>query len=216
MARFFARHYDGLTAATERHWLAAHRAALVGPLRGRVLEIGAGTGANLPYYRDLRCLTVVEPSPAMRDHLRNRLDTAAVPVDLVDATAERLPFPAGAFDAVVCTLVLCSVDDPAQAVAEIRRVLAPWGRLVFLEHVRDSGLRGRIQHLVTPVHRRLAAGCHPDRDTVAALRAGGFELTSLEVFRPPAVGVARPVAEGTAVLPHGQYLRELHWLSGGS
>ncbi|MEU0721809.1 class I SAM-dependent methyltransferase [Streptomyces lavendulocolor] len=198
--RRFAAWYARLNAVAERRWAGQRRAALVSGLTGRVLDLGAGTGANLPHFRGDAHVTAVEPSAAMRAQLVAKLDQARVPVEVVDAGAEILPFPNGHFDAVVCTLVLCTVQDPARALAEIRRVLTPDGRLVFLEHVRAPGAAARAQDLITPLVRHLGAGCHPNRDTVASLAAVGFALQAVETFNPvPRLPLIAPFVAGTAL-----------------
>ena len=183
--RLFAALYDHMNASAERRWMGAHREALLSGARGEVLEIGGGTGANLPHYRDVRRVTISEPDPFMREKLWPKLENARIPVEVSDAGAEALPFPDGAFDTVVSTLVLCTVPDQRAALREIRRVLRPGGRLLFIEHVRGEGRAARWQDLITPLWRRLAAGCRPNRDTVAAMRTAGFRVEPLERFEPP-------------------------------
>ena len=196
----FAAVYDRTNRRTERVYLAAHRRALLAEARGAVLELGAGTGANLPHYPPaVTRLVLAEPDPAMRRRLAGRLPDAGFPIELVDAAAERLPFPDAAFDTVVATLVLCSVADLPGAVGEARRVLRPDGRLLFLEHVAAPGPAGTAQRLLQPVYGRLAGGCHLHRDTEAALAAGGFAIMEIRRFHPP-VGQGRlfPSIEGVA------------------
>ncbi|MDQ4106454.1 MAG: class I SAM-dependent methyltransferase, partial [Actinomycetota bacterium] len=127
--RLFAALYDRLGAAAERGWLGERRARLLSEARGEVLEIGGGTGANLPYYRDAQRVVVTEPDPFMREKLWPKLAQTDVPVEVSDAGAQRLPFADGSFDVVVSTLVLCTVPDQRAALAETRRVLRPGGRL---------------------------------------------------------------------------------------
>lgn len=178
--RIFAACYDLMLSSMERRFLGRRRHELLETLTGRVLDIGAGTGANLTYYRDAAEVTLAEPDGAMRSRLSAKLGTASVPVRVSDAPAEELPFADGSFDAVVSTLVLCTVEDPARALAEIRRVLAPGGRLVLLEHVRGGETLARWQDRLTPMWRHLAAGCHLNRDTRAAVERAGFTLTAFE------------------------------------
>ncbi len=185
--RLFAAVYDRLNAQAERPWLGSRRAGLVAQAGGEVLEIGAGTGANLRHYRDVTRVVAAEPDPAMRGRLARHLPRTGVPVEVSGASAEHLGFPDASFDTVVATLVLCSVADPDAALAEMRRVLRPDGRLLVLEHVRGEGRRARWQDRVTPLWRRVGAGCHPNRDTQAAVVRAGFRLEHEERFEPPRV-----------------------------
>ena len=194
--RLFAAVYDRLNGQAERTWLGSRRVGLVAQADGEVLEIGAGTGANLRHYRDVTRVVAAEPDPAMRARLARHLAGAMVPVEVSEAPAERLGFPDASFDTVVSTLVLCSVADPDAALAEVRRVLRPGGRLLVLEHVRGEGRRARWQDRVTPLWRRVGAGCHPNRDTQAAIVRAGFHLDHAERFEPPRVpAIIRPFIE---------------------
>jgi ubiquinone/menaquinone biosynthesis C-methylase UbiE len=131
--------YDPFLALGERRGMAAHRRALLAGARGRVLEVGAGTGLNLAFYpASLDELVLTEPDAAMRARLRRRVARRRPHATVAADRAEALPFADGSFDTVVCTLVLCTVPDPAAALAEFRRVLAPDGRLLFIEHLRAA------------------------------------------------------------------------------
>ena len=203
--RIFAALYDPLGRAAEGGWMGERRARLLSGVRGRVLEVGGGTGANLPHYRDAERVIVSEPDPYMREKLRAKLGEARVPVETSGAGAEELPFEDGSFDVAVSTLVLCTVPDQGAALREIRRVLRPGGRLLFLEHVRAGdadGRAARAQDAVAPLWRRLFAGCHPNRDTVAAIERAGFRVESLERFEPPVpLSNLTPHAQGAATVP---------------
>jgi ubiquinone/menaquinone biosynthesis C-methylase UbiE len=200
--RLFAAVYDRLGRRAEAGWMGDRRRELLAAARGRVLEVGAGTGANLPHYRDIEELTLTEPDPAMRRRVAPKLAGLAFPVTVLDAPAEALPAPDASVDTVVVTIALCSVDDPARALAEARRVLVPGGRLLFIEHVRGEGRRGRWQERVTPLWRRLFGGCHPNRDTVASIRAAGFEIEEITTRDDgPAPVLVRPVVIGAARAP---------------
>lgn len=200
--RVFAALYDVLGRRAERGPLGARRRELLRDAVGRVLEIGAGTGANLSHYPAIRELVLAEPDAAMRRRLVPRLDGLAFPVEVIDAAAEELPLDDASVDAVVSAFVLCSVDDSARALAEARRVLRPGGRLLFIEHVRAGGRAARWQDRVTPAWRRLAAGCHPNRDSVGAIRRAGFAVTELRrVDDVPALPLARPIVAGVGQAP---------------
>lgn len=183
-SRLLAPVYDRLLRPTEQACLSDWRAELVSPLRGAVLDIGAGTGANLPHYSPrLERLVAAEPDRHMRKRLRERLpSTRARNVEISDASADALPMADDAFDAVVSTLVLCSVGDPARALAEYRRVLKPGGKLVFIEHVRAHDNPGRLrwQRRVEPLWKMVFGNCHLTRDTAAAIESAGFVFERIE------------------------------------
>jgi len=181
--RIFAAAYDRLTRSAERNFLGAHRAWLAARATGRVLDLGAGTGANFPHLRAHAEIIAAEPDPYMLERGRQRARTAGRTVTFLPDTAESLSLETASVDAVLATLVLCTVEDPARALAEIRRVLRPGGSLLFLEHVRlEHSLWGRVQDAVTPLWRTLFAGCHPNRDTVTAIRQAGFDIVELEGY----------------------------------
>jgi ubiquinone/menaquinone biosynthesis C-methylase UbiE len=197
----FAAGYDHFLAPTEQAGLAAHREHLLRAATGRVLEIGGGTGANLPYYREgVTELVISEPSRAMVRHLERKLPGYPIPTSVVRAPAERLPLQAQSFDCVVSTLVLCTVDSPPSALAEVRRVLKPQGRLLFIEHVRsdDPHLAGWQDRLRRP-WSWFGCGCQCNRPTADNIRVAGFSLTQLQQYQlakaPPLV---RPLILGAA------------------
>ncbi len=197
--RLFAAVYDRFNDRAERAWLGERRAGLLAQTHGQVLEIGAGTGANLTHYRGVGRVVVAEPDPAMRARLRSRLSAATVPVEVSEAVGEDLPFPDASFDFVVSTLVLCSVVDPDATLEELHRVLHPGGQLLALEHVRGTGRRALWQDRLTPLWRIGAGGCHPNRDTAAAIERAGFSLERYECFDPPGVPpIIRPFVEVVA------------------
>ncbi|MGV1050250.1 MAG: class I SAM-dependent methyltransferase [Solirubrobacterales bacterium] len=201
--RLFAATYDRGLKASEEAGLRRMRAELLAGAEGRVLEIGAGTGANLDLYpAAARELVLVEPDPHMAKRLRARLAASARPATVAQEPAERLPFEDASFDCAVSTLVLCTVPDPGGAVAELTRVLKPGGRLLFIEHVRagDPDL-ARWQDRFEKPWRFLADGCHCNRDTLATLAASRFELGAVEHDRTPkAPPIVRPLVRGGAVL----------------
>jgi SAM-dependent methyltransferase len=167
-----------------------------------VLEIGGGTGFNLEHYpRELDELVVTDPSEGMLGRLERRAAHVPPPVRLVRAPAEQLPFEDASFDTVVSTFVLCSVDDQDAALAEIRRVLAPGGRFLFLEHVRadDPRLARRQDRLERP-WGFVAFGCHPNRPTGERIEAAGLEVEAIERGElPNSPRLVRPLITGRAV-----------------
>jgi SAM-dependent methyltransferase len=202
-ARTFALLYDPFTWLGERTGLRAHRKALLSRARGRTLEIGTGTGLNLPHYPDdLGELVLAEPDIAMRARLEKRLKRSGRPAQLIDAPAERLPFPDRSVDTVVSTLVLCTVDAPDAALREITRVLRPDGQLLFLEHVRSqSPTLARWQDRLARPWRHFARGCRCNRATAELIVTCGLELdqtrgTSWRGMPP----IVRPLIAGRATV----------------
>jgi ubiquinone/menaquinone biosynthesis C-methylase UbiE len=197
----FAALYDPIGASMERRWMGGRRRRLLAGARGAVLEIGGGTGANLTHYRDVDRVTIAEPDPFMRHRIGPKLEDARVPVEVSAAGAEELPFPDGSFDTVVSTLVLCTVPDQESALDEVRRILRPGGRLLFIEHVRAAGSTARWQDRLEPLWGRLLGGCHPNRDTVLAIEEAGFEIETFESFHPPVfLSSLTPHVQGSATV----------------
>ncbi len=197
----FAAMYDRMLAKSEADGLRAHRQALLSVAAGDVLEIGGGAGANLPFYTGrVRTLTITEPERPMARRLEKRIEQRKPEAKLLRAPAEDLPFNDESFDVAVSTLVLCTVDNQPRALRELRRVLRPGGRVLFVEHVRSDDERlARRQDRLVPLHIRIGHGCHPNRPTLDGIRAAGFTVTQLThdtlkhaapVVRPLIVGVA--------------------------
>ncbi len=200
----FARVYDPFLALGERSGMRDLRRETLATARGRVLEIGAGTGLNLKLYPGaVTAITLAEPDAPMAARLRRRVSGASHPVEVVQAPAEQLPFADGSFDTVVSTLVLCTVADMAASLREIGRVLAPGGQLLFVEHVRAG--HGRLVRWQERLHepwRRFACGCHCNRDTAVALRDNGFAVERVQehrwrrmprIVQPLLAGIASPL-----------------------
>jgi SAM-dependent methyltransferase len=182
--------------------VADRKRALLGDLRGEVLEIGPGTGVNLAYLPAGVRWTGVEPNAYLRDETAAAAARRGIEARVLPGVAESLPLPDRSVDAVVATLVLCSVRDQDAALAEVRRVLRPGGRFVFVEHIGapSGSLLRRTQRLVRPLWRIVGDGCHPDRDTVAAVERAGFTRVEVERFRVSA-GLVSTHAAGSAVNP---------------
>ncbi len=199
--RAFAAGYDRFMAGTENAVLGHHRKALVARVRGSVLEVGGGTGANLSFYGDgIEELVITEPEEPMARRLEHNLAGYSLPARVMRVSAEELPFEEHSFDFVVSTLVLCTVDDPARALGEIRRVLRPHGQLVFLEHIRsDQPGLARWQDRLHPAWVRIGHGCHCNRPTLENMERAGFSIAELEHDRlrkaPP---IVRPLVAGVA------------------
>jgi ubiquinone/menaquinone biosynthesis C-methylase UbiE len=197
----FTAIYDPLLWIAERAGMSRRRDSLLACARGRVLELGAGTGLNLRHYSDaVEELVLTEPAAPMLSRLRERARRSGRECTAVAAAAERLPFEDDSFDTVVSTLVLCTVDDPRRAIGEIARVLRPGGRLLFLEHVRaDSRRLARWQDRLHRPWHAFAAGCNANRATIELLRESELRVGELErdrwkwmpvLVQPLAIGIA--------------------------
>lgn len=201
--RGFAALYDRAFEATEEAGLREMRRQVLSEARGRTIDIGAGTGANLELYReDVTDLVLTEPDPHMLKQLHVRVAESAADAEAIDAPAEKLPFPDASFDTAVFTLVLCTVPNPQAALDEAARVLKPGGKLLFVEHVRaeDAGL-ARWQDRLEKPWRFIGDGCHCNRDTVATIEASPFTVEQVEQGRlPKAPPLVRPLVRGRAGL----------------
>jgi ubiquinone/menaquinone biosynthesis C-methylase UbiE len=200
MRRLFATLYDRVGKGSEDAGMREERRQLLASAQGATIEIGAGTGLNLQHYPDaVEQLVLTEPDRHMRARLDKRKNALGSDAEIVDASADRLPFPDATFDTAVVTLVLCSVPDQQTALSEIARVVKPDGRLLFLEHVRsDDPQLAKWQDRMRPLYNLV--GCNPNRSTLSAIEASPFELETVrhgevpkapKVERPLIVGVAR-------------------------
>jgi ubiquinone/menaquinone biosynthesis C-methylase UbiE len=182
----FARMYMRSAASAEERGATDHRRRLLEGLRGTVVEIGAGHGLNFPLYPpEVHEVVAIEPEPTLRDQAETATTTATVPIRVLAGVADELPLDDASVDAVVASLVLCSVPDQPRAFAEIRRVLRPNGELRFYEHVIPNCQPKRL--LLQAIDRsglwpRIAGGCHPARDTTEAIMQAGFDIEEIERF----------------------------------
>jgi len=202
--RVFAAGYDTFMAGPEKAVLRGRRESLLARASGHVLEIGGGTGANIPFYGErVEEVVITEPEEPMARRLERKLRESSLAAKVVRAPAEELPFAVASFDFAVSTLVLCTVSDPKRALGEIHRVLKPNGQLLFLEHVRsdDPGL-ARWQDRLHGAQVRFGHGCHCNRRTLDSIKASGFSIAELEhdtvrkappIVRPLIVGAANVV-----------------------
>lgn len=187
--RIFARVYDPFMRKMEERVLSRHRRRLLGSLSGDVLEVGSGTGINFGFYPSGCRVTASEPSAQMLRFAGGRMRSGSVKAEITFVQAgvgspelEKL-IPATGLDAIVCTLVLCTIPDPASAIHSFRRWLKPDGKLIVLEHVHaHSQPRRRIHEFINPVWKVLAEGCNLTRDTPRLLRDGGFVPVEEEQF----------------------------------
>jgi ubiquinone/menaquinone biosynthesis C-methylase UbiE len=190
--KFFARMYPQAAATADARGGAEHRRRLLAGLRGRVVEIGAGHGANFAHYpASVAEVVAVEPEPDLRAKASEAASSASVPVRVVAGTADALPVEDAGFDGAVFSLVLCTVPDQARALAEARRALRPGGELRFYEHViDDKPVAARIERFLdATIWPRVAGGCHTARDTESAIRNAGFDVVDVDrfAFRPGAL-----------------------------
>jgi ubiquinone/menaquinone biosynthesis C-methylase UbiE len=200
---FFALTYDRQMAGTEQAGLRAFRERLLCDAHGDVLEIGGGTGANLPCYGpDITSLTVTEPQPAMLRRLQRRVGAHHPSARVLRAPAEDLPFNDHSFDVAVSTLVLCGVDDQPRALRELRRVLRPGGQLLLIEHLRSTDpALARLQDRMNWLNR-LVVCCDCNRPTLDTIRQAGFTITQVErTTLPKAPKFVRPAILGRATVP---------------
>jgi len=200
----FAAFYDRMARSAEKRGLAELRDEVLAPANGTVVEIGAGTGLNFTHYpSSVTEVLATEPDPHMLRRAREAAGSATVPLRLERAPADELPFEDETVDTVVATLVFCTIPQPAAAFREIHRVLKPGGAMLFLEHIRAQrpGLAG-WQDRLQPIWTYFGAGCHPNRDTPAAIERAGFELERIERFDfSPNLFLDKPHAKGVARKP---------------
>ncbi|HTA05783.1 MAG TPA: class I SAM-dependent methyltransferase [Solirubrobacteraceae bacterium] len=199
-ARISARIYDPFMWLAERRGMRARRSELLADARGLTLDIGSGTGLNLPHYpRQLERLVLAEPDPAMRARLEQRTTRLRPEATVIDVPAERLPFADGTVDTVVSTLVLCTVDAPELALREIARVLAPDGKLLFIEHVlAASRVRSFLQERLAAPWRGFANGCRCNQETVMMMAACGFQLDISDATWRGMPSIVKPLVHGRA------------------
>jgi ubiquinone/menaquinone biosynthesis C-methylase UbiE len=199
--RIFALAYDTAFFLAERRGLRHVRKDLVGRSKGRVVELGAGTGLNLGHYsEDVSELLLTEPDPHMAAKLRKRASLSALDARVIEAPAEELPFDDASIDTVVSTMVLCTVQDPRRTLAEAARVLRPGGVLLFAEHVRsESPWAAWWQDKLKTPWSWYACGCQCNRDTISALRAASFQVGEVRHDRLRWISpVVRPLVVGSA------------------
>jgi ubiquinone/menaquinone biosynthesis C-methylase UbiE len=173
-----------MAPSLDRAGAAAHRDELLEGLRGRVIEVGAGSGLSFAHYPDtVTEVVAVEPEPSLRRAAQCAAQSVETAIGVVDGHAGLLPAEDASFDAAVASLVLCSVPDPGAALGEVRRVLRPGGELRFYEHVRseDPG-QARLQDRVDWIWGHVVGGCHPNRDSVTAIAAAGFSVSACRRF----------------------------------
>ncbi len=199
---FYQRHVlpHLLDFAMRQKQMLPFRRRVIGAAEGTVLEIGIGSGLNLPLYgASVRAVIGLEPSPELLRMARTRAARASVPVELLEASAEAVPLEDASIDSVVTTWTLCTIPDAPRALAEMRRVLKPSGNLLFVEHGRapEPGV-ARWQDRLDPLWRRVAGGCHLNRKIDDLISASGFRIDALENARLPGPRTHTFLYEGRA------------------
>jgi ubiquinone/menaquinone biosynthesis C-methylase UbiE len=195
----YAATYDVFNGPAERAGLRERRHDLLAQATGATIEIGAGTGLNLTHYPPaVTRLALIEPDPSMSRRLRRRAAQLGRDAEILDATADQLPFPDASFDTAVVSFTLCSVPDEQAALSEITRILAPGGRLLFFEHVRSADPRIAAKQDKIPFPYPLI-GCRPNRDTLREIEASPLAVESVHTGElPKAPKIERPMVVGTA------------------
>ncbi|AGK53773.1 class I SAM-dependent methyltransferase [Bacillus sp. 1NLA3E] len=183
MSRSFAKWYDFFMGPLERKKFKGIRQELLKKARGRVLEIGSGTGLNFPLYDSVDSVTAIEPNQHMINQSIPKKELAVVPVEIIKADAENLPFEDGTFDSVVATLVFCTIPDVEKALKEMKRVCKQGGDFLLFEHVKmDNSFLARLQNWLTPVWKKVCDGCCLNRDTVELINRQGFHFVKVQKF----------------------------------
>ena len=189
---FVAAIYDALMVPADKLGFQQVRRMVVKGATGRTLEIGAGTGLNFRHFENARQVYAIEPDPYMLKRAAGRMENRVV---LARAEAERLPFPDNTFDTVVSTLTFCTIGDPLSAAGEIKRVLKPDGCFFFAEHpIAEQSFLAHAEKVMTPVWKRIAGGCHLDRDILSFFKSAG--LTVSEIVRLDSFFVAGRASKG--------------------
>ncbi|AJD89763.1 type 11 methyltransferase [Jeotgalibacillus malaysiensis] len=183
MGRLFTSIYDVAMTPFEKAGFQKVRKNLLSPVKGNVLEIGFGTGANFPFYRDAAYVEAIEPNAEMIEQAAAKIKKASVPIQTYQAKAEQLPFPDQSFDAITGTLVFCTIPDPIKALEEIKRVSKPDATFHFFEHVKvDQQTAAKAQELLTPAWKAVCDGCHLDRPTIQLFEEAGFKVEKVKRY----------------------------------
>lgn len=181
MGNAFVKWYDFLMRPLEQGKLRAVRRELIGRATGNVLELASGTGVNFPLYQAVERVTAIEPNQDMIDRSMMKIQQSAVPIEIVKANAEQLPFEDNSFDTVVATLALCTIPNTEKVLSEIKRVCKPEGKILLLEHVRlKNPLLAKLQDWLTPFWRKICDGCSLNRDTLNVIKMRGFKVVDLK------------------------------------
>ncbi|WP_412968202.1 class I SAM-dependent methyltransferase [Fredinandcohnia sp. 179-A 10B2 NHS] len=183
MSKVFPKFYDIAMKPLEVGRFKQIRKSLLQKAKGRVIEIGSGTGVNFPLYRNVESVTAIEPSQYMIELSKSNKELASVPIEIVQASAETLPFGDHTYDTVVATLVFCTIPNVRKALHEIKRLCKPNGKILLFEHVKmNNPILAKLQDLLTPAWSKICDGCCLNRETVNVLQQEGFQITNITSF----------------------------------
>ncbi|QCJ42877.1 class I SAM-dependent methyltransferase [Bacillus sp. S3] len=183
MSSIFAKWYDIFMKPLEKKKFKQIRKKLLANATGSVLELGSGTGVNFPYYTSAEKVTAVEPSLHMIEQSISKQKQSVIPIEVVQAVAEDLPFKADMFDTVVATLVFCTIPNPEKAILEMKRVCKLNGKILLFEHVKmENRILGTIQELLTPVWKKICDGCCLNRNTIKLLNGHDIMMTRVQKY----------------------------------
>lgn len=181
MGKWFPKIYDIAMNPLEHTYFKRIRTTLISKAKGRVLEIGSGTGVNFPYYTNATKIDAIEPNPLMSKRSYNRIKKSRIPIQTYLVKAEKLPFSDNTFDSVVATLVFCTIPEPIKALQEIQRVSKPGAKILLFEHVRINQKNlGKAQDLLTPLWSKVCDGCHLNRDTLELLKQSNLSISKVD------------------------------------
>ncbi|GEN44558.1 class I SAM-dependent methyltransferase [Alkalibacillus haloalkaliphilus] len=181
MSKLVPKFYDLIMAPIEKNRFKRVRSGLLSHATGHVLEIGSGTGVNFPLYQNAQSVTAIEPDETMKERSMEKVFNSKVPIEVRLAYAENLPFVENQFDCIVVTLALCTIQDVNHALSEARRVVKPGGQVMFFEHVRlNHSIVGKVQDVLTPFWKKVAGGCHLNRNSLTLIKEAGFEVVEVE------------------------------------
>jgi ubiquinone/menaquinone biosynthesis C-methylase UbiE len=183
VSRLFSTWYDTFMGPLEQRSFKKIRINLLSKASGKVLELGSGTGINFPLYHSIESVTAIEPSAYMIERSLQKKQKSMIPIEIVHASAERLPFEDNTFDTVVGTLVFCTIPNVEKAIDELKRVCKPEGRILLFEHVRmENSILAHLQDWLTPFWKKICDGCCLNRNTVQLLKENGLEILQLETY----------------------------------
>ena len=159
------------------------RRDLISRAKGKVIELGSGTGVNFPFYQNVKSVTAIEPNPYMIQRSERNKKMASVPIEIIQTSAERLPFEDHAYDTVVATLVFCTIPDVEKALNEVRRICKSNGKILLFEHVKmEQPILANMQIILTPFWKKVCDGCCLNRETVRVLKSNGFHIVEMKKF----------------------------------